>query len=1624
MQTVAVNPILDNLPNNAGYSVNRPRSGHARSKTPDRDHSGTMTPQLLLDPKHQPHVNVPGSGRGRISVLEKKVFGVHGHLKPNPPVGSPGSKLASPTARVLTPSKGSSVYKAIFAKNDLSPYLASAPNAVGNHTSRARSRSREPGRREETIVGDASERVYQRAMAEREKEKKRKERSRSRSQSPSKDVPGTGTDGFHVDESGRTGPTLGVEWMRAGQPPPRSSPQRERLLQAFENPEPEPEVRKGTLFDNLRNAWIDAIRPPLDPLRHKRGRTAVISNSRAPPVARHPVSETPANVRAQFKVAEQQADLKQNSLNPRGRSEERTRENGLAERQRSRESSRGRSHGRNSLDNYGTGEVRSREGSREGVQRSSNGQNVTPTREVVSLLSSPRAFSHDNDVVRQAMELYELEMDQLHADPHGPTRQALKAMCAGAVKKSISPGGSPTANSVNGSPILRNNSPERRNESAGTSPPSQSGRRALLELEKQHDSEDIHNYKNAHRAVLTSGGNTTASHGAQLLRKLQKERMLYAKNGFVEQAEAVDVRIKAVQAQMENAAAARESELLKEHLAALDVKQAHRRQQLELELRLRWGELQSEQVGEYDRLKERQRSDFLHAIESVELAAVGGGRKCNCRGWYLCRHNSMRSTANTRISPKDVAKMIKNSDLLCSVGKWEDARKWEEQAKALDAAHQQEWSSKVAKTLVLSDWNAGAPVLDKLIKQQKLDLEMLSKNQETERAVVMMRFKRRREMLATSLAAERARAPANVRHLIKERDERDREELRLRQQAAKELENDPEFLELQRLQEEMDTIREKHEQSSNQMAIEQNDAILRLQDLQREELEQQSPHRIDDTRYRHAQEQAKLQQQLDEEMRILIEQQEGEKRHLQLESELRELEAGDGSTELQDQEGLHDSEFRLLEMEGLDEQYAQLQIAENPVDILSSNKDGFAINLNSNTMQTLNEPIDAIASPVSRQRNTADKHSKNDVSPNHDHHGPVLKPMRTSFIMRGIENLNKAAAIAAQNEATQAEERLAVLMEEQRDAVQELESDLRAVMEIATNSGFVINQRRQSTVGKVVLPFVLEPRVSQHASVGSKVTEGEARDLEVHLATVVSEQERLYNKRNAEIAAMVERMAKRGFTINHEHHRPILQPMRTSFILNGIAALNRPPTVDESDVNALIAESDAIRAKSADSGHSASHKQAVSASVVDDGDDLIPQEDDLDAARAEVRSQQSHIGRVSSSRESPVIIQASKQATSVPQPLDDDNDLIPQDEDLDVSSLAARPSSSARPSSGARPSSTASESGSGKLIRGLSGLGSKLVHGLSKVFAKDDSVQSQDVRPQEFSLEPSDTEANSNHILSSQPADELNSATLAKKNKKAAKEHRHRDETRPKSRERSEDRDSTLSKEERRLAKEARREKREAKKREEGGLEDEDHLHGDDHERPLSKEERRAARKALKAEETDHTEDHERSLSKEERRAARKALKAEETDHTEDHERSLSKEERRAARKALKAEHASEMEHDASINSRPGSAASAGGRPGSGSLATSTNTGRGSVVDVPFAQQDNSGGGVMLLPPTYEELQRMALAEARLARGVTEKESKKKKKEKSKRMPDASDESDSTSVDDHRKHRKHKDRTK
>ena len=100
---------------------------------------------------------------------------------------------------------------------------------------------------------------------------------------------------------------------------------------------------------------------------------------------------------------------------------------------------------------------------------------------------------------------------------------------------------------------------------------------------------------------------------------------------------------------------------------------------------------------------------------------------------------------------------------------------WEAKAFELDDSHQEEWRSKISKSISTSAWGPNDSICDKLIEKHKHNISILKKTHQVERNVLHKKHERRQYILENIINADKNRIKVQVhKEYLKTIEERNR----------------------------------------------------------------------------------------------------------------------------------------------------------------------------------------------------------------------------------------------------------------------------------------------------------------------------------------------------------------------------------------------------------------------------------------------------------------------------------------------------------------------------------------------------------------------------------------------------------------------------------------------------------------------------------------------------------------------------------------------------------------------------------------------------------------------------------------------------------------------------------
>lgn len=259
-----------------------------------------------------------------------------------------------------------------------------------------------------------------------------------------------------------------------------------------------------------------------------------------------------------------------------------------------------------------------------------------------------------------------------------------------------------------------------------------------------------------------------------LLRQLQTERNTMAKLGFIEKAQELDIEIEYYVKKSKKQREEEEEELLNDQLLVWENKSRRRKKRLENEVENEKKQLYKKHNNEIYKLTNQQNNEFIKLLEDTQKRAIGKIKECNCKSWYLCRHNNSASY-NTRKPTPEVIIYRQNSKRLKKKGETDEAMIWEAKAFELDDSHQEEWRSKISKSISTSAWGPNDSICDKLIEKHKHNISILKKTHQVETNVLHKKHERRQYILENIINADKNRIKVQVhKEYLKTIEERNR----------------------------------------------------------------------------------------------------------------------------------------------------------------------------------------------------------------------------------------------------------------------------------------------------------------------------------------------------------------------------------------------------------------------------------------------------------------------------------------------------------------------------------------------------------------------------------------------------------------------------------------------------------------------------------------------------------------------------------------------------------------------------------------------------------------------------------------------------------------------------------
>ena len=200
-------------------------------------------------------------------------------------------------------------------------------------------------------------------------------------------------------------------------------------------------------------------------------------------------------------------------------------------------------------------------------------------------------------------------------------------------------------------------------------------------LEASNQIKRKYSYSALSSAVSGMGDDDNTAQSA--LKMLQKERLIVSRLGFPDRAMEIDKEIERMRLKVKKAREEEETELVDYRLKMLRAAQERKRMKLEMQLMEETRMLEQSIIEEKEKVRRRQKEEFLRILESASRRALGKVKKCNCAEPYLCRHNKVVSY-NTRRPTKVVVQYRRNGKRLRQSGRPEEGAAWEEKAKEID----------------------------------------------------------------------------------------------------------------------------------------------------------------------------------------------------------------------------------------------------------------------------------------------------------------------------------------------------------------------------------------------------------------------------------------------------------------------------------------------------------------------------------------------------------------------------------------------------------------------------------------------------------------------------------------------------------------------------------------------------------------------------------------------------------------------------------------------------------------------------------------------------------------------------------------------------------------------------
>ena len=162
-----------------------------------------------------------------------------------------------------------------------------------------------------------------------------------------------------------------------------------------------------------------------------------------------------------------------------------------------------------------------------------------------------------------------------------------------------------------------------------------------------------------------------------VLRSLQKERLVVSRLGFVDRAIELDREIELMMEKVKLYREKEETTLLEQRMKLLKISHMRKKAKLEYVLGEEWKELINKCNAELQHAYRRQEIEFVRVLEYATRKALGKVKKCVCQDYYLCRHNKT-SSYNTRRPIKEVVTYRRNAKRLKQAGRPDEAIVFEE----------------------------------------------------------------------------------------------------------------------------------------------------------------------------------------------------------------------------------------------------------------------------------------------------------------------------------------------------------------------------------------------------------------------------------------------------------------------------------------------------------------------------------------------------------------------------------------------------------------------------------------------------------------------------------------------------------------------------------------------------------------------------------------------------------------------------------------------------------------------------------------------------------------------------------------------------------------------------------